>query len=1119
MSVNQSKMTKNGPTTKVAKNSLIWQDRSKTALGALAKAATDDVPLVVLTGLAGAGKTTFMDTVANKFGKGCVVRALRIVDGKTKSLRTAICAAVKIKNNFDDDPGLIAGISKALFDLDAADKKLVILIDDADGLEDAALDLLTQMAAIQRKKRYLPRIIVAGSASLFDRLKKISGEKSSELIDNISVPALTRDASFKLIETEASLQSDDTVTIEDAARASIYRETNGVPGFTKSVTAKIVEKAKAQSIATVGMRNVRELMPKENDAVDPAKLTADAAKAREPGQSTSRPVADVVGAADQLPKSIRESDDPQQLLRWAMGIRTKSGDSGNDAGVKSTPDTAASQSQVRPTPPVAPASTPVGLTQSAPPATSNRPQLTPLPGKILSDPGARDRANKPAISPIARGTTAPAANPGKPNAAIGASEQFQFKSDTPLSAERDYKGPSSTAADPTVLVPELNTTKAAPKKTRPLGALMFLGGLMLGGAGVAAVFALQGQSSDSSATVNEVTQKPSDPIVAAANPLDQSTTEFGNNSGLRQGTLTSVPSDLPPSGTPGFAVRAPEPVPGFISENQNVTLSTLDASAQSLSRSLARENEAARAELARISRSVQSAKAELAATQTARTRINLETNQSKSELALARQNADNAKARLVEISEQVSERRAELSQILQDLASGQLSASNTAAETDSRAAAAQERLALVNSETAQAETSLRSARALLDTITSDVDVARNELAILNENISASEIAAAEQETRLTTLQDQKAEAERALANTTGDLNEAQLQLKEAQTALAAVQSQRDTAMTELTAVAERTADANQTFDQTGQRLGELETARNSLEAELTALREERTALAQDIETLKAERGDLAVRTSELDSEANTLGTQQAEIAASVKAAQDEKVALETEIETLMSNLVQLQSQHQQAEAAIASLPDDLDARLERANRINSEIDAVAEDLAQQAVLRAELNIEIDEVLQRSLAAQKTLSRTQERIQERREQLIGLDREIEKVIENAPRGTLAALPTLRGEQSPSSIDEANLNASLEPAPNAASIAAQEQAPSVENVFIPRDSDRVASALSRAPGLSGLEARQIDDLQSRIANGECLTDALQGVTGTINRHTLAVLLRSLSLCTNE
>jgi len=153
---------------------------------------------------------------------------------------------------------------------------------------------------------------------------------------------------------------------------------------------------------------------------------------------------------------------------------------------------------------------------------------------------------------------------------------------------------------------------------------------------------------------------------------------------------------------------------------------------------------------------------------------------------------------------------------------------------------------------------------------------------------------------------------------------------------------------------------------------------------------------------------------------------------------------------------------------------------------------VTEDLANQAVLRAELNIEIDEILQRSLAAQKSLSRTQDRIQERRDQLIALDREIENAIENAPRGTLASLPALRGRQSPNET---------------------------QTGFIPRDAVVVETALSRAPGLSGLEERQIDELQTRIAEGECLTDALQGVTGTINRHTLAVLLRSLTLCTNR
>ncbi len=1107
MSVNQSNMAKNGAKTEDAPDRLIWQDRSKTALVALAKSALADMPVVVLTGVTGAGKTTFLEKVASNFGKGCLVRALRIVDGKAKSLRTAVCASLEIKNDFKDDPGAIAGISKALFDLDAANKKLVILIDDADGLDDAALDLLGQIAVIQRKKRYLPRIVVAGSMELFERIKTALGEDSAALIDNISVPALTREASFKLIKNEAEHQSKGKITIEDAACASIYRETNGVPGPTMLVTQKIVKKAKAQKINVVNMRNVRELMPQEKESLDPAKLTANAAKAREPGKNPSRPTADVVGGADQLPKSIRESEDPQQLLRWAMGIRNKPEDSSGTAPTANaaTPTMPGTQPNGQAKPSTAPVPPPVQPDQSA---AAPRSQMAPLPDKILGDPASRASSGKPAVAPAGFGTSAPK----KPNAVIGSSEQFQFKADEPLAAERDYKAPSNSIADPSTLVPELKSAKDAQKKARPFGAALFIGGLLLGGAGAAALSALQGQPNDTVAEVTGTTQKPSDPVVVATNPLDQSTTDFGNNSGVRQGTLTSVPSDLPPSGNPGIAVRAPEPVPGFIGENQTVVVSTLDGSAESVSRALTRENEAARAELARITRAVESAKAELAAAESARTRIDLETKQSKSELDLAQQNAESAKARLGEISTQVSERRAELSQILQDLASGQLSASNTAAETDSRSAAAQERLALVNAETAQAETSLRSARTLLDTITSDVDVARKELATLSETISASEIAAAEQETRLTTVQDEKAEAERALANATADLTQTQSQLAETQQAVATLQSERETALTEFASLEQKATDATQLVDQTGARLGELE-------SEIATLQSNRTALTQEIATLRSERANLTTQTSVLDDQSLTLNAQQAEILQSVEAAQVRKEKLETEIASLMSNLMQLRSEKQQTESAIANLPDDLDDRVARADRLNSELDIVTEDLANQAVLRAELNIEIDEILQRSLAAQKSLSRTQDRIQERRDQLIALDREIENAIENAPRGTLASLPALRGRQSPNETDDATLSASLEPAPNAASIAAQDLAPNTQTGFIPRDAVVVETALSRAPGLSGLEERQIDELQTRIAEGECLTDALQGVTGTINRHTLAVLLRSLTLCTNR
>ena len=57
--------------------------------------------------------------------------------------------------------------------------------------------------------------------------------------------------------------------------------------------------------------------------------------------------------------------------------------------------------------------------------------------------------------------------------------------------------------------------------------------------------------------------------------------------------------------------------------------------------------------------------------------------------------------------------------------------------------------------------------------------------------------------------------------------------------------------------------------------------------------------------------------------------------------------------------------------------------------------------------------------------------------------------------------------------------------------------------------------VAKALKRAPGISRLTPEQRDVLQARLVEGACMTDVLREVTGKINRHTLAVLMRSLDV----
>ncbi|MEL7348942.1 MAG: hypothetical protein AAFN17_14390 [Pseudomonadota bacterium] len=64
--------------------------------------------------------------------------------------------------------------------------------------------------------------------------------------------------------------------------------------------------------------------------------------------------------------------------------------------------------------------------------------------------------------------------------------------------------------------------------------------------------------------------------------------------------------------------------------------------------------------------------------------------------------------------------------------------------------------------------------------------------------------------------------------------------------------------------------------------------------------------------------------------------------------------------------------------------------------------------------------------------------------------------------------------------------------------------------------PRPAPVVAAAMADAPGMWAVTAAQRETLTAELEAGACVTDALQGVFGTVNRQMAVALIRRLPNC---
>jgi hypothetical protein len=61
-----------------------------------------------------------------------------------------------------------------------------------------------------------------------------------------------------------------------------------------------------------------------------------------------------------------------------------------------------------------------------------------------------------------------------------------------------------------------------------------------------------------------------------------------------------------------------------------------------------------------------------------------------------------------------------------------------------------------------------------------------------------------------------------------------------------------------------------------------------------------------------------------------------------------------------------------------------------------------------------------------------------------------------------------------------------------------------------------SEEVSRAIAAAPGLAGTPTEKQSELQELLTEGVCTHDALSAVFNSINRQTLASLVRDLGRC---
>lgn len=257
---------------------------------------------------------------------------------------------------------------------------------------------------------------------------------------------------------------------------------------------------------------------------------------------------------------------------------------------------------------------------------------------------------------------------------------------------------------------------------------------------------------------------------------------------------------------------------------------------------------------------------------------------------------------------------------------------------------------------------------------------------------------------------------------------------------------------------------------------------------------------------------IARQAGELDAMAERLASSSRQASSSENAA----------VDTVTRERDALAAENQEIRAELAVLEAERDARDLDAG---AEIQRLEAELARlQTEVVAELTTERDQLQRKTtvmLQDQSTLKARIKAAADRNVADAATIAELQARLAEAERNLSVLQTELAAEQSQQAEvqknDTANTNLNETPAQGAeADAAAPSGDPGLhdEAGMEPRDADAVASALRTAPGLDPLTEAELQQLSSKLAAGECVTDALSAVFDRIPILTLRNLIRDLN-----
>lgn len=228
---------------------------------------------VVITGEIGSGKTTLLQSFLSELEDDVVYAVVSQTQLKTKEFLQAILTEFGFKPFDKSKVELLDMLNMFLIEQYAAGKKVVLLVDEAQNLNEKVLEEIRLLSGIETHKEKVLRIILAGQPELKDT---IESDKLKQLVQRVRLrfhlgPLDDKHEQREYINHRLKVAGHEGDGLfEDATFEVIHRYTGGVPRLINTLCDTALLCAFAEGKHTVGLSDIEaaieELHWKEHES-------------------------------------------------------------------------------------------------------------------------------------------------------------------------------------------------------------------------------------------------------------------------------------------------------------------------------------------------------------------------------------------------------------------------------------------------------------------------------------------------------------------------------------------------------------------------------------------------------------------------------------------------------------------------------------------------------------------------------------------------------------------------------------------------------------------------------------------------------------------------------------